>query len=223
MCLRPFVSCVFHKAVLFSKISQKNPKPKRNIQDSVFRRLFSSKENILDLYRTLHPEDSKTTVDDIDLLTLHHVPVNSMYNDLSFSVRDDRIILVEAQSTQSPMITIRLFLYIADTLKDYLRKHHLIRMLYANKLTRLPAIEAYVVYTGKGKIETKFLLLSKILKKGSFLDLTVKTIPFEEGRKEVIFHYMKFCMIFLETRDNYVKEAGKRCRELTDEEAAKSG
>ena len=38
---------------------------KHKTKDGVFSRLFSQPENILELYRQLHPEDTVTTVDDI--------------------------------------------------------------------------------------------------------------------------------------------------------------
>lgn len=40
-------------------------KIRRSVKDSVFTDLFSDKENILRLYRELHPEDAHVTEDDI--------------------------------------------------------------------------------------------------------------------------------------------------------------
>ncbi|MBR2175886.1 MAG: hypothetical protein IJ861_02930, partial [Clostridia bacterium] len=71
-------------------------------KDSVFTRLFKDVNNVFDLYKELHPEDTDTTVNDIQLETLQTVLVNDIYNDLGFIVNANGkakyILLFEAQS-----------------------------------------------------------------------------------------------------------------------------
>ncbi|MDO4988760.1 MAG: hypothetical protein Q4E17_07045, partial [Synergistes sp.] len=74
-------------------------KPKHTTKDSVFKSLFSHSEYLLQLYRSLHPEDTEITETDITDITLESVLAGREYNDLGFTVKDKFIILVEAQST----------------------------------------------------------------------------------------------------------------------------
>ncbi len=53
---------------------------------------------LLQLYRTLHPEDDGVSEDDIRDGTIRHILVDADYNDLGFSIGDKLVILVESQS-----------------------------------------------------------------------------------------------------------------------------
>ena len=116
-------------------------------KDNVFLDLFSSPENQLNLYQSLHPEDTTTTEQDIEEITLDSLIVNDIYNDLSLLVKDSIMIFVEAQSTWSDSILIRLLFYMAQSLQEHIVKKDY--DYYATKALRLPKIELYVVYTGE--------------------------------------------------------------------------
>ena len=51
--------------------------PKGKIKDSIFTNLFQDKKYLIRLYKTLHPEDSDVTEDDIKDVTLKHVLVDA--------------------------------------------------------------------------------------------------------------------------------------------------
>lgn len=72
---------------------------KRTIKDSVFTSLFKDKKYLIQLYRALHPEDTKTTEADLKDVTVSNVLVDDIYNDLGFMVGTTLMILIEAQST----------------------------------------------------------------------------------------------------------------------------
>ena len=95
---------------------------RRNSKDSVFVRLFQDKKNVLKLYKDLHPEATGITEDDIQIETLQSMMVNGLYNDLGFLVRDQYILLVEAQSAWNPNMPIRMLIYLAETYKKYLQR-----------------------------------------------------------------------------------------------------
>ena len=57
---------------------------KLTIRDSVFSDLFRDKRYLLELYQTLHPEDTETTEDDLVDVTIQNVLTNGLYNDLGF-------------------------------------------------------------------------------------------------------------------------------------------
>lgn len=69
---------------------------KRKIKDSVFTDLFRDRKYLLQLYQTLHPEDTDVTEAEIADVTLKHVLVDADYNDLGFSVGDRLMVLVES-------------------------------------------------------------------------------------------------------------------------------
>ncbi len=52
---------------------------KHTVKDSVFTSLFKEKRYLIQLYRALHPEDTKTTEDDLKDVTVSNVLVDDIY------------------------------------------------------------------------------------------------------------------------------------------------
>ena len=123
---------------------------KRTVKDSVFTDLFRNKEYVLQLYRALHREDSTTTEDDLTIITLKAVIARGMINDLGFRVGNRLIVLVEAQSTWSSNIVVRLLMYYLQTLKN--RYGDGTREVFASEKVSLEKPEFYVIYTGASEI-----------------------------------------------------------------------
>ena len=92
---------------------------KHTAKDSVFTDLFSIPKYLLELYQVLHPEDQATTEDDLKAVTCRCILAEHPYNDLGFRVGNRLIVLVEAQSTWSPNIVLRLLNYWSQTLNNY--------------------------------------------------------------------------------------------------------
>lgn len=65
----------------------------------MFTTLFRDKKYLIQLYRALHPEDTETTEDELEDLTIRNVLTNGIYNDLGFRVGGRVMILVEQQSS----------------------------------------------------------------------------------------------------------------------------
>ena len=149
---------------------------RRTIKDSVFTNLFSDKRYTLELYRSLHPEDSETGIDDIEIVTVQNVLTSGQHNDLGFIAGDRLLILVEAQSTWSPNIVLRALLYAAQTIKDYIRKHEI--DIYHATPAAIPMPELYVVYTGSREDVPDHLTLSGELFAGepSGIEITVNVL-----------------------------------------------
>ena len=59
--------------------------PQRTAKDSVFCDLFQDPENLLELYRCLHPEDTDAAVEDLGNVTLRNILVEDQYNDPGFA------------------------------------------------------------------------------------------------------------------------------------------
>ena len=169
------------------------PKSRRNIKDSVFTDLFRDKKYTLQLYKALHPEDKNVTTKDIKIVTLKAIVVNDIYNDLGMIIKDKIIFLLESQSTWSVNILVRLFLYLANTYKNYLTKNKV--NLYGSKKVKLPVPELYVIYVGKDKIRNKTISLNKeYFSNKSPIDLKIKVIT-ESEKNNIVGEYIEFSRI----------------------------
>jgi hypothetical protein len=167
---------------------------KRTVKDSVFTDLFSQKRYLIQLYRSLHPEDAETGEDNISIVTIQNVITDSLYNDLGFMVKDRLVILVEAQSTWSPNIVIRALMYLMRTYNDYFSERDM--DLYASKKVSLPCPELYVVYTGEKKDVPDSLSLSQEFFAGQkpMVDATVRIL--RDGSKgDILSQYVAFTRV----------------------------
>lgn len=176
--------------------------PKRTIKDSIFTFLFGEPEYTMELYQALHPEDTTVKDSDVKLVTLQNVLANGLYNDLGFQVRDKLILLVEAQSTFSENIPLRMLLYLAATYKDYVEEHKL--SLYREKKVSIPQPELYVVYTGNKKHVPDELKLSSLFEGDGSVELSVKVLR-DDGKGSIVDQYIAFSKIV----DEQVKLHGR--------------
>ena len=167
------------------------PEPKRDIKDSVFTFLFSDIEYTKQLYLSLHPEDTEIRDEDFKLVTLENILAIGQYNDLGFQVRDKLILLVEAQSTFSPNIPLRMLMYLAKTYNEYIEEHQL--SLYREKKVSIPRPELYVIYTGE-KETPDILRLSDMYEGSGSADLTVRVL--RDGQPgDILSQYVDFCQV----------------------------
>ena len=173
---------------------------KRNLKDSVFTFLFSQPEYTRELYLALHPEETNVTVDDCKIVTLENILSTGQYNDLGIQVNDRLLLLVEAQSTFSENITLRMLMYLAETYKQYVEEHKL--DLYAAKPVNIPKPELYVVYTGQKKDPPETLFLSGLYGGGGSAEISV-TVRQDTGKSDILDQYVRFCRIADEQRELY--------------------
>ncbi len=95
---------------------------KRTAKNSVFLDLFQNKSYLLKLYQTLHPEDITATEDSLTDVTIENVLTDNLYNDLGFIVNNRLLILIEAQSTWTMNILVRVLLYLAQSYHEYFQR-----------------------------------------------------------------------------------------------------
>ena len=112
--------------------------------------MFNQPKYCLELFNALHPEATDITEADIENITISHVIVDKPYNDLGFTVKGRQIVLVEAQSSWSYNILVRILLYFADSLLGIIKDHEDWDVHDTAKLP-LPSPEFYVIYTGDRK------------------------------------------------------------------------
>ena len=173
---------------------------KRSVKDSVFTYLFKQPEYTRQLYLALHPEDTDVKESDFKLVTLENVLTTGFYNDLGIQVRDRLILLVEAQSTFSVNIALRMLLYLAGTYKEYIEEQKL--DLYGSHPVEIPRPELYVVYTGDRKEIPETLHLSDLYQGAGSAEVEVKVLR-DDGTGDILDQYVRFCKIADEQREKY--------------------
>ena len=167
---------------------------KRTVKDSIFTHLFSEPKYLLELYKSLHPEDKQVTESDITDVTINNIIIDGMYNDLGFVVGNRLFVLVEAQSTWSPNIVIRVLLYLAQTYNNYFTEN--IIDLYASKKVKLPKPEMYVIYTGEHKERPEYISLKQeYFPDDKDLQLDVKVKMLYGGKRDIIGQYVDFAKV----------------------------
>ena len=173
-------------------------KAKRTAKNSVFLDLFQDKKNLLKLYKTLHPEDIEATEDTLDIVTIDNVLTDNLYNDLGIMAGNDRLLLLlEAQSSWTVNILIRILLYLAQSYHEYFERTS--QSLYKSKKVKIPKPELYVIFTGdKGRKPDK-ISLSKEYFEGADIDVEVKAkVIYESDKDDIINQYIIFCKVFNE-------------------------
>lgn len=173
---------------------------KYRIKDSVFTNLFKDKKYLFQLYKALHPEDTNATEEQLIYVTIENILINGLYNDLGFMVGNRLVILVEAQSTWSVNIIIRVLLYLAQTYHDYLAQTK--QPLYTSKQVQIPEPELYVIYTGDRQERPDKISLSKefFCGRACAVDVTLKmiydgTVSEETGEGDIINQYVIFTKV----------------------------
>ena len=177
-------------------------KAKRTAKNSVFLDLFQNKHYLLKLYKVLHPEDITATEDSLTDVTIENVLTDNLYNDLGFIVNNRLMILVEAQSTWTVNILIRILLYLAQSYHEYFERT--CQNLYKSKKVKMPKPELYVIYTGARGKKPDIISLSQEFFNGVEIDLDIKAkVIYESGSDDIINQYIVFCKVYNEQIDLY--------------------
>ena len=131
------------------QVSEKIPTANRQYKDTVFRMLFSEKENLLSLYNAVtgsHYQNAET----LKIVTLENAIYMGMKNDLAFML-ETNIYLYEHQSTINPNIPLRDLIYIGIEYQQYLND----KSLYSSKLQKIPAPKFMVFYNGTDAVDDR--------------------------------------------------------------------
>ena len=151
----------------------------RNYKDTVFRMLFSDRENLLSLYNAVsgaHYDDPEK----LEIVTLENAIYMGMKNDLAFIIDTD-LFLYEHQSTYNPNMPLRDLFYISSEYQKLVDK----RSLYSSVLQKIPAPQFIVFYNGTEKKKDSWVNhLSEAFKNLSGnpkLELEVLTLNINEG------------------------------------------
>ena len=131
------------------QVSEKIPTANRQYKDTVFRMLFSEKENLLSLYNAVtgsHYQNAEA----LKIVTLENAIYMGMKNDLAFML-ETNIYLYEHQSTINPNIPLRDLIYIGIEYQQFVND----KSLYSSKLQKIPAPKFMVFYNGTDAVDDR--------------------------------------------------------------------
>ena len=132
-----------------TQVSEKIPTANRQYKDTVFRMLFSEKENLLSLYNAVTGK-AYQNADDLKIVTLENAIYMGMKNDLAFML-ETNIYLYEHQSTLNPNIPLRDLIYIGIEYQQYVDD----KSLYSSRLQKIPAPKFMVFYNGTDAVDDR--------------------------------------------------------------------
>jgi predicted transposase YdaD len=164
----------------------------REYKDSVFSLLFGDPETLRELYSALEGVTLESEVP-IMVTTLRDVLFMDMINDLSFTVDNKLVIVIEHQSTINPNMALRLLMYIGRIYEKIISK----KRLYSSKPIAVPLPEFIVLYNGTEPYpDQKTLKLSDMFIKAAHLkgaddtppslELEVKVYNVNKGHNEAM-------------------------------------
>jgi len=156
----------------------------REYKSTLFSELFSNPNTLRELYNALADTNyGEETV--IEINTLESAFFNDMRNDLSFTIDNRYVVLLEHQSTINANMPLRFLMYIARVFERITNE----RAIYHEKLMELPTPEFIVLYNGLRafpaektlKLSDAYIGINKSVKKFGNLDLTVRVLNINPG------------------------------------------
>ena len=109
-----------------TKRKNKKVTANRNYKDTVFRKLFSDRRNLLSLYNAINGT-AYTDETKLEIVTLENAIYMGMKNDLAFII-DTNLFLYEHQSTYNPNMPLRDLFYISGEYQKLVdRKSRIVR------------------------------------------------------------------------------------------------
>ena len=116
----------------------------RKYKDTLFRKVFNNKKDLLSLYNALnnteHMDDSLITI-----TTIEDAIYIGYKNDISFIINSE-LNLYEHQSSVNPNMPVRGLIYFAELYKGYIDQNNL--LIYNERLVKLPFPRYVVFYNG---------------------------------------------------------------------------
>lgn len=125
------------------KITEKSEvQVRRDYKDTIFRKLFSRKEELLSLYNAVRGSEY-TNIEELEIVTLDNAVYMNVRNDVAFLI-DYSLNLYEHQSTYNPNMPLRNLFYVSKEFSKLVDGD----TLYRSSLVRIPAPRFIVFYNG---------------------------------------------------------------------------
>lgn len=123
----------------------------RKYKDTVFRKLFSDRKNLLSLYNAINGT-SYMDASQLEIVTLDNAIYMGMKNDLAFIINTN-LFLYEHQSTYNPNMPLRDLFYISGEYQKLVD----LKSLYTSTRLRIPTPNFIVFYNGTEKNEDRWV------------------------------------------------------------------
>ena len=180
----------------------------KKYKDTVFRMLFTDRNNLLSLYNAVNGSNYEDA-EALEIVTLKSAVYMGMKNDLAFIVNTE-LFLYEHQSTYTPNMPLRDLFYISREYQKLVDN----KSLYSSTLQKIPAPNFLVFYNGTEKKEDSWVnYLSDAyenLTGEPNLELKVITLNINEGYSAKL---MEQCRILREYA-KYVAKVREYAREF---------
>ena len=150
-------------------------------KDTVFRTLFSTKHEAIEMYESVSGKKVREGVS-FQTCEINDKSISATNNDIAFLLDDSLVVLVEHQSSWDVNLPMRIFRYFAFILLSIYVNN---TSLHKRELVKIPTPEFYMLYNGESEIKSDKLLLSSSFKesaKSPFLELKVKVINVRYGK-----------------------------------------
>ena len=119
----------------------------RTYKDTVFSKFLSDPKRLVDVYNAIegtnYPLDTP-----VEINTLEDVLYKERINDLSFTLKDQVLVLIEHQSTINENMAIRLLMYVGRLYEKLVKNE----VIYREKQVTVPMPKFVVLYNGKEDI-----------------------------------------------------------------------
>ena len=123
----------------------------RKYKDTVFRKLFSDRKNLLSLYNAINGT-AYMDASQLEIVTLDNAIYMGMKNDLAFIINTN-LFLYEHQSTYNPNMPLRDLFYISGEYQKLVD----LKSLYTSTMLRIPTPNFIVFYNGTEKNEDRWV------------------------------------------------------------------
>ena len=170
---------------------------RRKFKDTLFRRAFRDKKDLLDLYNALNGT-SYMNPDELEITTLEDAIYMSMKNDVSFII-SSTLNLYEHQSTINPNMPIRGLIYFARQYEAYIKLNAL--DIHGSSLVKLPTPRYIVFYNGRENLPDK----QELKLSDAFADGSIHETP-----------VLECCATVLNINYGHNEQTLKACKRLND-------
>jgi len=194
-------------------------------KSSVFSTLFSDPETLREVYSAIEGVDiPKNAI--IDINTLSDAIYMQQINDISFTINNRIVVLIEHQSTINNNVPIRLLMYVGRVYEQILDR----KKLYKKNLIKIPMPEFIVLYNGrephpdymKLKLSTAFKDIEDLKQQDNDdypLELVVKIYNISHGHNMHILEKSKT----LNSYSIFISKIWEYNKKLTLDESMKAG
>lgn len=170
-------------------IEYQNIHGNRNHKDSLFRKVFRKKKDLLALYNALNGTHYKNE-DDLEINTLDNALYMSIKNDVSCII-GCTMNLYEHQSSYNPNMPLRGLIYFAQQYNIYMEKRKL--NLYSSTMQKIPTPRYIVFYNGlRNEPDRQLLKLSDAFQtKGGCLECEAVMLNINYGQNRELMEKCK--------------------------------